>query len=622
MTKAENLVNCFSNTSLDGRLPVYKKGNAFEIFQDKKPSKEFKKVADGKLIKYCSTYLKKHATLDEKESAVLQRIANQIKAPRPKPKGLAERFQRIVNTICSPIKNLFKEKKFQTDYQINRKKAEILSSEVEKRKASQKTQQENTPAIPRNDTSEVPETQEDIQDTSSQESNSFLEQIQKKVAERDRNKGTNQITEQIFDPKVEDKPDAGEQTSPQINENSPPLSDPRPLSDAQTIDEEPLNPQKEIRVPICPLKKVESKEAAFQKMIKMAKKAIEDQLRPLYAEEAPQVLVKKALLDLDQAALISKDGRVDYAKMPETIREIIEKDINAAKGYASREKALSTLDFKNRPFSLDWIEYSSFGDKGKRGLMEDAHFIKKLDDGLLIGLFDGHGGPQVSELVSKRFEEKFEGFLKSCEHNIYQAFKSAAYETQYAIINDPELDNIGTTGNLIFIDKEGFIYSFTLGDSKTLLFRKFSKEDESSEGVLLSPERNWRHEKEAKRAAKYTGFKERETEWPKARNPKKLRILGGMGVNVSRSFGDYIFNEYDGNMGISSNGKITVNQLNDGDFVAVGSDGVVDEVLPNQIEKILSSKGSNAAEPIVQYALNEGQSTDNVTAIVLQCKSR
>jgi serine/threonine protein phosphatase PrpC len=80
---------------------------------------------------------------------------------------------------------------------------------------------------------------------------------------------------------------------------------------------------------------------------------------------------------------------------------------------------------------------------------------------------------------------------------------------------------------------------------------------------------------------------ERALAWPKEKNPKELRYEG---CNVSRSFADFSYScTVDNNSYkvLSCKPKLTINKLQKGDILLIGSDGFWDFLEPKKIAKEL-----------------------------------
>lgn len=90
-------------------------------------------------------------------------------------------------------------------------------------------------------------------------------------------------------------------------------------------------------------------------------------------------------------------------------------------------------------------------------------------------------------------------------------------------------------------------------------------------------------------------------------------------LNVSGAFGDQLQTQLGG---ISTNGKITINKFEDGDFLVLACDGCTDEVSPNKMAGILEREGTQAAKELVRHSIEDEGSSDNVSVIVLQCKAK
>jgi len=128
-----------------------------------------------------------------------------------------------------------------------------------------------------------------------------------------------------------------------------------------------------------------------------------------------------------------------------------------------------------QPVTLSCSEYEA---QGRRAFMEDAHIYLEEEEGYLAGVFDGHGGANVSKAIKEHLEKEFFTLLKKMQGNVYCVFETFIYQLHQKIIemgSQPGMSFLkrqGSTLVICFIEKKtGLIYIATSGDSEAFLFR-------------------------------------------------------------------------------------------------------------------------------------------------------
>jgi serine/threonine protein phosphatase PrpC len=300
-------------------------------------------------------------------------------------------------------------------------------------------------------------------------------------------------------------------------------------------------------------------------------------------------------------------GRLRHAQNIEELRE----------SYASPAEATALLltPAPANPLPPESIIFSS-AMQGKRGAMEDAHFCIEDENKILAGVFDGHAGSGISDYASKNFCSIFETLLRS-SGNVHEAFEAAFGQIQNDL-SDQQLMG-GSTAVVIYVDKAThLVYTATLGDSEANVYRVFN---EKMKSIPLSCIRDWTSQKDAKRLACYHEIPELVKQLENSPNPKALRSgLRGLGVNVSRAFGDFNHAGTPEKPLVIAKPKITVNRLQEGDIVVLACDGLKDFVPEKEIIKIVQrSGGEDIAKELVNSALNAPwNSKDNVTVVAIK----
>lgn len=287
-------------------------------------------------------------------------------------------------------------------------------------------------------------------------------------------------------------------------------------------------------------------------------------------------------------------------------------------------------------------------DIGPRQYMEDAHFFYEDENRILTGVFDGHGnaGAYISTLVKSFVENNFEKYLKNSE-NIHQAFEELFFQTQLSLKEEDSIlaFKAGSTAVVTFVDKmTGLVYTATLGDSEATLYRK--KEQNSEwKSIPLSCVRDWGSKTDETRLINQYIEDPDKQKYKKIlktikaqRNPKfrrstielnenelkelnKKEPLGKFqGVNVSRAFGDFSYAGSEKYPLVICKPKITVNRIKKGDVLILCCDGLKDYVSDHSVAKIIKKLevGEDLAKKLVDYAIKEAESADNVTVIAIQ----
>ena len=232
-------------------------------------------------------------------------------------------------------------------------------------------------------------------------------------------------------------------------------------------------------------------------------------------------------------------------------------------------------------------------DQGPRPTMEDAHFMQKLDSGnVLTGVFDGHGGYQISEYANNRFPALFSFYLQENGGNVRKAFEDTMVEIDREIPEGGCYDRMGTTAVVSYIDQTThLIYTATLGDSEANIYRKDAEGNLKS--IPLSCVRDFGSKKDRQRLETAWGSDIVAACFERARGregTKSVRSYLSHGVNVARAIGDRCVASRGDVQIISRKPKITVNQLMKGDVLVNACDGLKDYASEGTIVKTLSDQ--------------------------------
>ena len=259
--------------------------------------------------------------------------------------------------------------------------------------------------------------------------------------------------------------------------------------------------------------------------------------------------------------------------------------------------------------------YSVISLLGKRESNEDKHIIikniknKKADLAPinLYGIFDGHGGKEVSSYLAKYIPYFF--MNRQLTYPLEKKYICDVCEfIQEKLSHYPEAHTIGSTCLILIeymVEKKKWITLINLGDCRAVLCR-------NNLAIALTKDHkpNWPEEK--KRISKlggkiiYDGY-----DW---------RINN---LSVSRSFGDFEASPY-----VSHLPDLYKYNIIKGDkFIIVGCDGLWDVVSNEEAVNFilnecfdnlvsLNSKSRFIAKKLAQYAIKKG-SGDNVTVIIV-----
>lgn len=255
-----------------------------------------------------------------------------------------------------------------------------------------------------------------------------------------------------------------------------------------------------------------------------------------------------------------------------------------------------------------------------RSDMEDARFYLDSDDWALAGVFDGHGGKEVSNFAQVEFQERFPKALKELNGNIHAAFEQVIHQIHSDVAKLSKWDSQGTTCAVSYIDKkEGFVYTATVGDSEAI---KISREGKC---IPLSCVRNWHSKQDLARLKREHGSSAVEEFIRRNGNPKHLRSRLYNGVNLSRSIGDVE------EPALTHKPKITRAKIEKGDVLIIGCDGLFDFVDYKEIQNIAMQDrsfyslfyrlfgGKSLAHKLVDTAINRmnPHHCDNVTVGII-----
>lgn len=243
--------------------------------------------------------------------------------------------------------------------------------------------------------------------------------------------------------------------------------------------------------------------------------------------------------------------------------------------------------------------------QGNRDYQEDRWVVEKLvlgngvDSSTVLAVMDGHGGSEVSQLLSERFMQILAqvGLSPADENPNLQDVLAITVTTLGEMTKNMEA---GSTLSVVVISSaDGKAYVAVVGDSPVII-------KDAHGNLNISPEHNARSnaaEREAAiaRGAWYDGTYLYSPE-------------SGHGLQMSRSLGDRDLGSF-----LSRSPDIYSVDLGMDSYVIVASDGLLDPAHASTASAVqhiakLMDEGADA-DVLVQDAL-ERQTGDNVTAIV------
>ncbi len=358
---------------------------------------------------------------------------------------------------------------------------------------------------------------------------------------------------------------------------------------------------------------------------------------------------------------LSRSGSLVTKAAVKKVKQLSPSEVKMQKNFleaVGEEKAekLSLKVFTEAEKPL-FIACNAASEQGVRPTMEDAHFDIALQEGRLVGIFDGHGERgDIARQVANYFKGSFEQKLSErADRDIRALFCDMCQEVQKQITDRRG----GTTALVAYFDNAtNIVYAMTLGDSELRVYRK---EGEQIHAIPVSLVRNLSSPKDRQRALDamnkkeiyepllkfprvgeqikalgdpqlYTDWLERRFEaviakiseiWQKTTGKMQYYppVGGTVRINLSRSLGDLQVREH-GNEVISCKPEVSMFQVEPGDRLVFACDGLWDGLVNNDlerqfIEEVLKPEwdSPNLAQLITDHALDTLNSTDNVTVI-------
>lgn len=276
--------------------------------------------------------------------------------------------------------------------------------------------------------------------------------------------------------------------------------------------------------------------------------------------------------------------------------------------------------------------------QGWRMSMEDAHLTNlNIDHNVAcFGVFDGHGGHEVSTFVSRHFATELVLNPEYKRGNLEEALRltflrmdtllrnkegqKEVFRLQRSLPDDAPVDDLTLTRNgccagttaVVCLMKDTQSYIANAGDSRCILAR-------AGRAIELTEDHKPNNEEELQRILKAGG------------NVSEGRVCGNL--NLSRSIGDLSYKE---NRGLSPEEQIiTANPdvrsctlTAEDDFIVLACDGIWDILTSQQcVEFVYERLGRMSLGKICEemcdrclaesVAANEGKGCDNMTVIIV-----
>lgn len=256
-----------------------------------------------------------------------------------------------------------------------------------------------------------------------------------------------------------------------------------------------------------------------------------------------------------------------------------------------------------------------YGIKGKRDAMEDASAYARWtcrgSTAELFGIFDGHGGKEASELVSRILPQLIAARCASAgiEAALSRAFRDV--QSYMQAFHSEKFQKQGTTA-VVVLRVGRTLYCANAGDSRAVLCPSGNRAS-----IALSRDHKPNQRAEKERIQRLGGY----VNLPSRGTPRvwKSKAGNGIGLSTSRSLGDLESRTSTGEYLISPIPDVTVHVLKPGDggLLILACDGVWDVVSNAEACRVVKSSTPGAAcKNLVRHAFAK-DSTDNISAMVI-----
>jgi protein phosphatase 1L len=244
------------------------------------------------------------------------------------------------------------------------------------------------------------------------------------------------------------------------------------------------------------------------------------------------------------------------------------------------------------------INYGLSTHQNKRPYQEDRFAYVAGAAGQFFGIYDGHGGAHVSELLAQKLHRYFAQAKGSIQQKFERAFERADYEAQNRWPQE------GSTALALIIDKNNKMYVVWAGDTRAVL--------EFNGKACFGTDDHKPDRKDEKERIERAGG--------------KIMMHGVWRVNglaVSRSVGDAICKQQGIGQIIAKPEYVTRTLNPENHFMVMASDGLWDVMSNEQavalVNKALQNgKSLNTIAQMLQDGAIKQGSGDNITVCVIQ----
>ncbi|MCP3659478.1 MAG: protein serine/threonine phosphatase 2C family protein [Bacteroidetes bacterium] len=282
------------------------------------------------------------------------------------------------------------------------------------------------------------------------------------------------------------------------------------------------------------------------------------------------------------------------------------------------------INFKNYTFKFGYESR-----KHSRSSMEDneVYSMSTNKNKIIFGVFDGHGGEETSEYVSKKLHKDLFDNLKEIDNidseqtnqKIKEIIKTTFLEFDEKMCKDPSIQQSGST-SIITLIINNKLYLINLGDSRGLIVKNNEVIQETKDHKPDDPD-------EEARITKANGT----VSIDKYGTPRVDSDLA-----VSRAFGDKYLKKYENKNDKNDYfwvspipkiyGPFDLPKKNDEFYIILACDGVWDaidhdygdnKIILDILDKNKMKSQKEISDIIVQKVIDKG-STDNITAMVIE----
>jgi len=258
-----------------------------------------------------------------------------------------------------------------------------------------------------------------------------------------------------------------------------------------------------------------------------------------------------------------------------------------------------------------------FSIKGKRDYMEDTYCSFKTSKYSIYGVFDGHGGDQVSDILKYLIPIYLSEYVfndSNVEQNITQKIKNTFINIEAIIRKNVKSNSVGSTACVV-VKYNNTLYTINLGDSRAVILQTDTTQTPQSTTISLET-KDHKPDKEKKRISKNKGYVKFDG--------RTHRVNGNLAL--SRAFGDFYlkYNNIDGFYGpVSIEPDIYVTPMLDNYnyTIIIASDGLWDVFTSKNVLSIYNLSKEHTFDNIsklIGLAAYKKGSSDNITVLTAE----